>query len=103
MLGPLKDAVIAINGQVSAEVDLGSTFEYLQVYIPTIDSSQVGLQVCDAPGGTYKVLGASALTDTTTGDFKDVFTLGGFRYIKVTTSAAQASGAVTFVVRGWRA
>ncbi len=102
MLGPIVTGLIdqSVDDDLSEAVDLGMEAEYLQIQIPTLDSCQIGLQVCNTPDGTYAVLGASALTDTTTGGYTDIFTLGGFRYIKITSSVGQSADE-TFTMRGW--
>jgi hypothetical protein len=102
--GEWKNAVITIatSTTVSAAVDLGRDYDYLQINIPTIDSANVGFQVCETTGGTYKTLGSgNAIVAAGTGGFTTTVNLGGYQFIKVTTSAAQTANR-TFVVRGSR-
>jgi hypothetical protein len=102
--GEWKDALIdvLVDNDLTAEVDLGRDYDYMQIVIPTIDSAQVSVQVAEKSGGTYQDLGDSVTTDTTTGGYSTVFKIGGWRWIKIKTSAAQTADR-TFRVRGSRA
>lgn len=109
--GQWLDAIIADEGTVSAEVDLGRQYETMLVIIPTIDTAQVTFQVAEKTGGTFQAL---HITDTVAGDNNEVksasgtgaFTwvvpIGGFQFIKVKSSATQSTAAVTFRVCGIR-
>ncbi len=100
--GPLKDAVItpASSATVSAAVDLGLVYHYLQIYIPTIVSGDVSFQV-SFDNSTYKTLGTgSAIIECGTGNLITVVELGGFQYIKVVTAGTQTATTITFKVRG---
>jgi len=102
--GQWLDAVITIatSTTVSAAVDLGRDYDYLEVTIPTIDSANIGFQVCETAGGTYTTLGSgNAIVTAGTGGFTTTVNLGGYQFIKVTTSAVQTSNR-TFRVRGSR-
>lgn len=98
-LGPIKNTTIAASGTVSTDVDLEGHFSHLLIQIPTIDSANISLQAALDPGGTFQALG-SAVYAAGTGAKNNTFKLGGWRYIKVVTSAAQTSGAVLFLVQG---
>jgi len=98
------DAVIANGGTASAEVDLDPNsafglFDFLQIVIPTVTSGTIKLQVAEKSGGTFQDLGSGITTSTTTGGYSTTFKLGGWRYIKVVSSAAQGAER-TFRVRG---
>ena len=97
------DAVItkATSPTVSAAVDLGRSYHYLQIYIPTIVTGDVSFQVAEKLGSTYKTLGTGgAVIECGTGNLTTTVTLGGFRYIKVVTAGTQTATTVTFRVRG---
>jgi len=102
--GEWKDAVITIatSTTVSAAVNLGRDYDYMQIYIPTIDSANISLQVGELTGSTYYALGSgNALVTAGTGAFTTTVYLGGYQFIKVVTSAAQSANR-TFRVRGSR-
>jgi hypothetical protein len=60
--GEWKDALIdvSVDNDLTAEVDLGRDYDYMQIVIPTIDSAQVSVQVAEKSDGTYQDLGDSA-------------------------------------------
>jgi len=108
--GGWKEAVITVasDDDLTPEVDLGGEYEQLLIEIPTITSAQVSLQVARSSGGTFRdlhmVLDADGttgqiITDAGTGGIMVIMPLGGFRYIKVKTSAGQAADR-TFYVQG---
>ena len=109
--GTWMDAVITIatSDVLSAEVDLKRAYETLLIVIPTITSAQVSVQVAEKTGGTYQDVyvtegdGSSAQlkSDLGTGAITWVTPIGGFQYIKIKTSAAQAANR-TFRVCGTR-
>jgi len=110
IVGEWKTATIALNGTLSAEVDLGRPYETLLMVIPTIDSAQVSIQVAEKTGGTFQDAhitegdGSSAVlkSDLGTGAITWVLPIGGFQYIKVKTSAGQTGGARSFRICGCR-
>ncbi len=93
-------ATIVLGGTTSTIVNLGGMYKYLKVIIPTIDSATLKLQVSDTEGGTFRDLGASVTTATTTGAYSDTWNLAGWRYVRIVASAAQTTVAVTFSVQG---
>lgn len=101
LYGEWKAATIANGGTSSAAVDLGRSYDFLEIQIPTITSATLKLQVSETVGGTYDDLGENVTTNTTTGSYFDVWKLGGWQFIKVVSSAAQ--GAERLIrVRGMR-
>ncbi len=101
--GEWKNCVITIatDNDLSAAVDLGREYETLLVRIPTIDSANLYCYGCETLGGTYTVLGNGVYATAGTGGFLDVWEIGGFKYIKIGTSAIQTSNR-TFKVCGVR-
>ena len=94
-------ATIANGETTSAEVDLGRSMELIQIQIPTVTSCTLKAQVAEGPGGTYRDLGESVTTPTTTGAYSDIWNLGGYQFIKIVSSGAQ--GAERLIrVRGMR-
>ena len=110
IIGQWLTATIAINGTLSDEVDLGRPYDTLLVVIPAIDSAQVNVKVAEKKGGTFQDVhitesdGSSAVvkSDLGTGGITWVIPLGGFQFIKLQTSAAQAGDARSFRVCGCR-
>jgi hypothetical protein len=103
LYGQWKDVIIADEGTLSDECDLGDNYEFLNIYIPTIDSANVSLQVSDKAGGTYAHLGLSTnVFAAATGGLYTTFELGGYQFIKILSSETQSTAEVTFKVRGYR-
>ncbi len=100
-----KTATIDVSedDDLSGAVDLGEHFRYLAVIIPVLTSARVGVQVATAHDGAYVPLGSgtAAQTEPTTGGYATVFDIGGWRFIKVSTSAAQGDNR-EFVLQGVR-
>ena len=94
---------VSEDDDLSGAVDLGEHYRYLAVVIPALTSARVGVHVASALAGTYVALGngAAAQTDQTTGGYATVFDIGGWRYVKVSASVAQAD-AREFAVQGVR-
>ena len=100
-----KTATIDVSedDDLSDEVDLSEHYRYLAVVIPTLTEARVGVHVATESGGTFVSLGSgnAAKTDPTTGDYATVFDIGGWRYIKLSSSVAQAADR-SFSVQGVR-
>ena len=92
---------IATDDDLTAAANLGRPFETLLVYIPTLTSSDLTVYVSETLAGTYTALGSSVVVAAGTGGYVDIWDIGGFQYLKIGTSAAQAANR-TFVVRGVR-
>ena len=98
--GGWKEAVIALDTMLSAEVDLGADFHQMQIMIPEIDSADVGVEVAEESGGNFYKLGdGTAVIKCGEGSIMTAVLLGGFRYVKISTSGPQTA-ARTFRVRG---
>lgn len=94
---------IASDDDLSAAVDLDPhnefrAFDYLQIVIPELDECTITVYTSH-DGITYQALGNSVTTGLTTGEYNTTFNLGGWRYIKIGTSASQSADR-TFKVRG---
>ncbi len=94
---------------LTPEVDLGGTYEFLLVLIPTITNSTTSIQVAEASGGTFFPL--YALDDDATGCFAHattqatttmavVFRIGGAQFVKVLFGSAQG-GDSTIKIQGF--
>jgi hypothetical protein len=94
---------VAEDDDLSDAVDLGEHYRYLAVVLPALTSCRVGVHVCSTVDGTYVPLGSgtAAQTALTAGDYATVFDIGGWRYIRLSTSAAQAEDR-QFAVQGVR-
>ncbi len=85
--------VVLEADDLSGAVDLGDHYRYVAVIIPALTSARVGVHVAMALDGAYVPLGSgtAAQTEPTTGGYATIFDTGGWRYVKVSTSAAQAA------------
>ncbi len=96
--------VIADEGTTSAAADIEG-YGITGLLIPTIDSANLTFQVSNLVGGTYYTVkdmdGATFTITSGTGAFAvgadDLSPLFGYRFIKVVSSAAQTTAAVTFI------
>ena len=94
-------ATIDAAGTSSAEVDLGSSYDYLLIQIPTLTSCTIKLQVSETTGGTFYDLGDGVTTGVGTHSYADIFPLFGYQYIKVVASETQGTERL-IRVRGMR-
>ena len=101
--GEWQDATIASGGTSTDEINLAMRCDFMEVQIPTLTSCTIKVQTAEDKGGTYRDLGDGVTTRTTTGNFhaKCPLGTGGWQWVKIVVSAAQAS-AVTFRVQGGR-
>ncbi len=80
------------NGQSSsAAIDLGREYDYLSIQIPPMNLCKMYLKVAEKVGDTYYDLGKDTTTNEETFNRADVWRLGGWRFIKVVTTAAQSA------------
>lgn len=101
--------VIASGATLSAELDLGRAFSVLYLD-PTGAASEVRLQVSRSSGGTYRQVYHPSINSSTVG--ANVLKIpssvsggmipipGGFRYMKVETTAAVAADVTIYMVAG---
>ncbi len=92
-------ANIIKGGTASTTVDLGDSFMYMRVIIPTLDTCTVKVQAAETAGGTYYNLDA-VTTASGTHNYATTFLLGGYRYIKLVASASQSTAAIAIKVSG---
>ena len=94
---------VSADDDLTGEIDLGEHYRYLAVVLPTLDEARVGVQVSTGSGGSYVSLGSgtNAQTALTTGGYATVFDIGGWRFVKLSTSAGQSADC-TFSVQGVR-
>ena len=97
--GPWLGATIAKAGTSTGTVDLGNSYMYVRVIIPTLDAATVKVQVAEKASGTYYNLD-SVTTTSGTHNYATTFKLGGYRFIKLVASAAQNTAAVDLRVSG---
>ena len=100
-----KTATIDVteDDDLSGAVDLGEHYRYLAVIIPSLTAARVGVHVAATLDGTYVALGSGTIaqTEPTAGGYATVFDVGGWRYVKLSTSVAQAEDRA-FAVQGVR-
>jgi hypothetical protein len=94
---------VAEDDDLTDEIDLGEHFRYLAVVLPSLDEARVGVEVSIESGGTFTRLGdgSNAQTALTTGGYATVFDIGGWRFVKLSTSAGQSADR-TFSLQGVR-
>ena len=102
LYGEWKVATISQDGTSSDEVDLGRDYDYLEIQIPTLISCTIKLQVAEKSEGTFRDLGDAVTTDAGTHNYHDVFSLGGWQFIKVVSSETQTGSDKLIRVRGMR-
>jgi len=94
-------AATLTSSTTSAEVNLGMSYDFLEIQIPTLDTAAtIKLQVAETSGGDFLDLGDGITTAAGTHNYHDVFKLGGWQFIKVVASVSQDS--VEIRVRGMR-
>lgn len=84
------------SSTLSAALDLGRTYDLLEIVMPALTSCDLSLHVCPTLGGTYKAL-SSVVVTVGTANYTEIFKCG-FRYIRIKSSVSQTSK--TFTVRG---
>ena len=88
--GDWLPATIASAAASSDEVDLGRDWDFLEIQIPTLDSSTtIKLQTAEKTGGTFRDLGDGITTSAGTHNYNDTFNLGGYQFIKVVADNTQ--------------
>lgn len=92
---------VSVDNTLSGAVDLGESFDFLDIILPTLTSCTVALHVCDTADGTFQALGNSVTTATTTGGYSTTFKLGGWQHLKIKTSASQGADR-SITIRGWK-
>lgn len=98
--GDWVTAHILKGGTTTQVTDLGDSFMYMNVIIPTLDTATVKVQVAESLGGTFYDLGDSVNTSSGTHNYADTFNIGGYRYIRLVASASQTTVAIDCRVRG---
>lgn len=83
-------ANILIGGTTSSTVDLGDSFMYMRVIIPTLVSCTITVQVAETASATYYDLD-EVTTSTGTHNYATTFLLGGYRFVRLVASVAQTS------------
>ena len=84
-------ATISAGAGESAAIDLGRSYEMLDVQLPAMDACILRLKVAEKLADTYYNLGEAATTSESTFNRADVWKLGGWRYIKVVSSSSQST------------
>jgi len=101
---------VSSSNTLSEEADLGRTYQSMMAVLPTLTATAVAVKVAMNSGGTYYSLyttnidGSPETVSTdenvTTGFAWDV-PIGGFQYVKLLCSNAQAANR-TFYLKGVR-
>ena len=91
--GEWKTALIDINvdADLTAEVDLGRPYETMLVHIPALTSCNLICYVAEKTGGTFYALGKDITVAADTGNFADIWEIGGHQFVKIGTSVAQTA------------
>ena len=99
VVGEWVTAHIFKGGTSTGAIDLGDSFMYMNVIIPTLDTATVKVQVAETAGDTPYDLG-SVTTASGTHNYATTFKIGGYRFIKLVASAAQTTAAINCRMRG---
>lgn len=102
LIGAWKTATLtfATDSQNTAEVNLGSDFEAIEIDVPTIESAEIQAKVANETGGTFDLIGVEEPVQASTGGFRTTLPLGGkYQFVKIYLSAAQTANR-SFSVRG---
>jgi hypothetical protein len=95
-----QSTTIANASNVSAAINLGRIYDFIQLDIPAVNACSLSLLASSIVGGTYNTLGASSpAVNVGTGSFEEVFRIGGHQFIKVLSSVIQ-NATRTFNYRG---
>ena len=82
---------ISVDADLTAEVDLGRPYETMLVHIPALTSCNLICYVAEKTGGTFYALGKDITVAAGTGNFADVWEIGGHQFVKIGTSVAQTA------------
>jgi len=104
-----KSTIMADNGTLSAEVNLGKPYKKVMLIGPAIVSGTLSINIAMTAGGTYYPI--HILDDDATGSFLSAttaattsiaieFPVGAAQFVKVLSSVSQTGGPLTFYVRG---
>ena len=100
--GEWKAATILVDQATSGVVDLGRDYDFLEIQIPQLDDpTTIKLQVAEKTATTYRDLGDGVTTAAGTHNYHDVFSLGGWQFIKVVADNYQSTERL-IRVRGMR-
>ena len=99
--GSWKAATISEGTSITSEINLGKSYDFLEVIIPPMDECKLYLRVSELTGGPWYDLGKETTTDLETFDRAASWTLGGFQYLKVVATASQ-TGTRSIRIRGMR-
>ena len=101
VFGGWVSGAIGSDNVTTAEINLGQDYDRANIDIPTENSTTLTFLVSRSTGGTYKQLGASAVSISAgTGNSFTTIDLGGFQYLKIVSSSQQTQG-LTYWVRGY--
>ena len=82
---------ISQDNDLTAEVNLGRAYETLLVHIPVLTNCNLICYVAEKTGGTFYALGKDITVAAGTGNFADVWEIGGHQFVKIGTSVAQTA------------
>tara|TARA_Y100000310_G_C20127633_1_gene554374 strand:- start:213 stop:536 length:324 start_codon:yes stop_codon:yes gene_type:complete len=92
----------SVSNTLTNIVDLGRDYDFLNVLFPSLTNTQIACQVA-APSDTdtFVTLGDGVNVDWTAGNRASVLLIGGWRFVKLLTTDAQAANR-SFKMRGLR-
>lgn len=98
--GTWKDATIAVGSTESTAVDLGRSYDWVNIQVPGLHPSAfLNLKTCEVLGGTYRELDTEILADVGNGNCHQSFEIGNWQYVKIKLSVSQTESK-TFRIRG---
>lgn len=98
---PLKTGTITAGETTSAEIDLGSVYEYLLLLLPDLTGATITVQVAATSGGTYYTLdkpdGGGNMTPAKAKAHN--IRIGGMQFVKIVAGTEGATR--TFYAQGY--
>lgn len=81
---------VTLDPSMTPNFDLGRPYDYLQLYIPVINTGPLTLEVAKANVNTdfYKLSDTNAISSTV-GNYHDVWELGGHQFFRIKQWAIQ--------------
>lgn len=98
--GQWASVAIANGASLSSAIDLGRIYDFIQLDVPAVNATSVGIDVSRTAGGTYNALGTTAAVDISAGSKQYVLNIHGHQFLKVNCTNAQGA-ARTVWYRGY--
>lgn len=99
LVGSWQDALIdiSVDDDLTSQINLGRECNFVLVEVPTITAADIKIQGARTTGGTFYTV---AIKGAGTGQVQLIFDTGGYQFIKIGTSVAQAANRTLKVIGG---